>query len=191
MASSPFRFWTAMLKRNFTDTETTNAPSGGRQDAPPRYIMHAADDFESFARFGTFVRHLESGEARSDFSQIFESTCDATVPRLHVNRVNPTSLPFCVSKLERHPSSWQTFLPLDVSRYIVCVAEAQSDGTPRPSDIHVWILGGHMGVSFAPGIWHAGAAVLDRTGSFAVIWPRTDRDSDTQFVSLDSPVLIT
>ena len=36
--------------------------------------------------------------------------------------VEPTALPATLEKMERHRFSSQTFLPLDASRYLVCVA---------------------------------------------------------------------
>ena len=48
-------------------------------------------------------------------------------------------------------------------------------------------MDGNAGVAFAPGIWHARATVLDGLGHFAVIWPRRDRDTDTELHLLRNP----
>ena len=143
-----------------------------------------------FDRFGVLVRHDGATGARTDFSHVFE-THAALPPRLHVNHVEPSTLPLGVERLERHPASWQAFLPLDVSRYVVCVAGSRADGSPDPSDVQAWIFDGHTGVALAPGVWHVGATVLDRTGHFAVIWPRLDRDTDTEWAALPAALTLT
>jgi ureidoglycolate lyase len=38
-----------------------------------------------------------------------------------------------------------------------------------------------MGVIYRAGVWHAGAAVLDRPGSFAVLMWRCGDDGDDEF----------
>jgi ureidoglycolate lyase len=143
-----------------------------------------------FAPFGVVLRHDGPPGTRTDFSHVFETRA-ALPPRLHVNQVEPSALPLGIQRLERHPTSWQAFLPLDVSRYLVCVAGSQADGSPDLDHLHAWILDGHTGIAFAPGVWHVGATVLDRTGHFAVIWPRLDRDTDTEWATLPSPLTLT
>lgn len=140
--------------------------------------------------YGIILRHQGPAATRADFSQVFESRMPGLPPRLHVNRVEPTALPFAITCLERHPGSWQTFLPLDVSRYVVCVAGSRADGAPDPDDLRAWIIDGHTGMAFAPGVWHVGATVLDRTGHFAVVWPRLDHGSDTEWAMLAEPFTI-
>ncbi|WP_210483813.1 ureidoglycolate lyase [Microvirga antarctica] len=179
-----------MLESTTDDTATAGAAADGPTRAGSAYVLHRSDDWDAFNPFGLIIRHRDSARTRSDYSGVFESLDIHNAPRLHVNHVDATRLPVTVSQLERHPSSWQTFLPLDVSRYVVCVAGARPDGSPDTANLHVWILDGTVGVSFAPGIWHAGAAVLDTPGHFAVIWPRADRDSDTEFLQLPEPFVI-
>ena len=53
-----------------------------------------------------------------------------------------------------------------------------------------FLVDGTIGVSYAPGVWHAGATVLDRRGHFAVLWPRQGSDLDEVFVTLPRPLLV-
>jgi ureidoglycolate lyase len=179
-----------MLDRKTESREDGLRPAS-HVDAPACVrTIRVSPDWAEFARYGLVIRHSGSSAARSDFSRVFETVDSSIAPRLHVNRVEPSSPPFLISTLERHPESWQTFLPLHVSRYLVCVAGSRPDGRPDRDDLRAWILDGNAGVAFAPGVWHAGATVLDGLGHFAVIWPRRDRDTDTERHLLSEPILI-
>ncbi|MET0427111.1 MAG: ureidoglycolate lyase [Microvirga sp.] len=145
---------------------------------------------DGFERFGLIIRHDGAAGDRFDFSRVFESTDTGLVPRLHVNRVEPSTLPLTLTSLERHPAAWQTFLPLDVQRYLACVAIPLADGRPDLTTLQAWILDGQTGVAFAPGIWHAGATVFDAPARFAVIWPRRDAAGDTEMFTLPQPVQV-
>jgi ureidoglycolate lyase len=168
------------------DARTPNdvgSPSGGR-------TIRVSTDWAPFARYGLVIKHPGTSASRYDFSRVFETAIADVAPRLHVNRVEPSSSPLQIRSLERHPESWQTFLPLDVSRYLVCVAGSLPDGRPDLNELQAWVVDGDTGVAFAPGVWHAGATVLDGLGHFAVIWPRRDRDSDTEIYRLPEVVSI-
>src|SRR5690349_11328194 len=172
-------------------TDFVNFPLAGRSSAFHRSRrIEASLDCEDFHTFGLILEHNGHPGRRTDFTQIFEVRGADNRPRLHVNRIDPSTLPLMVASLERHPDAWQSFIPLDVSRYIVCVANSLPDGLPDPDSIRAWIRDGRSGVAFAPGVWHASAAVLDRSGQFAVIWPRRDRHDDTEVHTLPLPVLI-
>lgn len=157
-------------------------------DAPARITL--SQSLDGFEPFGLIIRHDGPEGHRADFTRVFETTDTGLVPRLHVNRVEPSVLPLTIARLERHPEAWQTFLPLDVRRYIACVASSLPGGQPDLTTLRAWLLDGSSGVSFAPGIWHAGATVLDAPGRFAVIWPRRDLAGDTEFFTLPRPVRI-
>ena len=152
--------------------------------------VRISEDRTEFNAYGLIIEHNGNLGVRVDFTRVFETMRPGNAPRLHVNRVEPSTIPFPIRKLERHPECWQTFLPLDVPRYLVCVADFDEDGTPDSASLHAWILDGRTGVAFAPGVWHASATVFDGIGQFAVIWPRRDSEDDTQFHALSHPMLI-
>jgi ureidoglycolate lyase len=166
----------------------TDLATGERRKLPHR--VRISKDREGFKDYGLIIEHNGHLGARVEFTRVFETTQPGNTPRLHVNRVEPSTIPLPIRTLERHPESWQTFLPLDVPRYLVFVAGSQQDGTPDLGCLHAWILDGRTGVAFAPGVWHASATVFDGIGQFAVIWPRRDCDDDTQFHALPHPLLI-
>ncbi|MGV3650600.1 MAG: ureidoglycolate lyase, partial [Devosia sp.] len=103
---------------------------------------------------------------------------DGLAPVLHTNFNRPSALPATVAKLERHPHAAQAFIPLDVERYIVTVCPSLADGSPDLEKVLSFAVPGTEGVIYARGVWHAGASVLDRDGSFAVLMWRGRPDDD-------------
>ena len=97
-------------------------------------------------------------------------------------------LPLTISKLERHRFSPQTFIPLEVSRYLVTVAPSDASGRPILSEVRAFIVGSGRGVVYRRGVWHSGMPVLDRPGRFAVLfWSTGDAAIDDEFLELDAP----
>ena len=107
---------------------------------------------------------------------------------LHVNHVLPSDLPFVATRMERHPATSQTFLPLDASRYLVVVAERARDGGPEPAAIRGFWSAGRQGVTYHAGVWHHGMVVLDRPAHFAVLMWRRANGPDDVFADLPAPV---
>jgi ureidoglycolate lyase len=84
------------------------------------------------------------------------------------------------TKLERHFSVTQTFLPMGGSPAVVAVAPADSgdrDQVPSPSDVRAFLLDGTKGYVLGHGVWHS----LDR---YALYPPATQwviiTDHETQ-----------
>lgn len=131
---------------------------------------------EEFTPFGAFIdRPAQAGE-RQFYSQWLGGA--GLSPVFHVNNVLPATLPLTLTKLERHPHAAQCFVPLDVSRYVVTVAPSLPDGSADMTRLKSFVLPGTIGVVYAPGVWHAGASVLDRAGAFAVLMWRGANDDD-------------
>jgi ureidoglycolate lyase len=110
--------------------------------------------------------------------------------RLHTNKMDPIALPYSVPKLERHPRTAQIFIPLDVSRYVVLVAPTRGGGDPNVAEALAMIVPGNRGIAFVKGAWHAGASVLDRTGSFCVLHYRDDTPADDEVLTLQHPISV-
>jgi ureidoglycolate lyase len=92
--------------------------------------------------------------------------------------------------MERHRYSTQTFLPLDVERYVVVVAPHSADGTPDMRQARVFVVPSDTGISYGADTWHHPMIVLDRPGCFAVLLWRDGTSNDIETVTLDEPVLI-
>jgi ureidoglycolate lyase len=138
-------------------------------------------DPEAFAAFGTFVRPPGRFGERTFFSDHLGGRADGAEPVLHVNKVRTVTLPHEVVRVERHPRADQVFLPLDVSRYLVVVMPSDTAGAPVPDWARAFLVPGNLGVIYHANVWHAGATVLDRPGSFAVLMWRRGDDGDDEF----------
>jgi ureidoglycolate lyase len=109
-------------------------------------------------------------------------------PSLSLSRVAPlTQLPLKATMLERHEFSSQSFIPLDVSRWLVIVAPPAPQGGPDASKVRAFLAGPGQGVTYHVGTWHHGLTVLDREARFAVFMWRDGTAGDEEFVPLTQP----
>ena len=153
-----------------------------------RQMIERGVTAEAFAPFGALIDKPALSGERAFYSRWLGG--DASLaPVFHVNRVPATRLPSAIARLEHHPHAAQAFVPLDVSRYLVTVAPSLGDGGPDLGGLRSFELPATMGVIYAPGVWHAGATVLDREGSFAVLMWRGAPDDDV-FISIDPVDLV-
>ncbi len=165
-------------------SELANAP------APARTLRLDQLTSDSFSPFGDVIEPPALPGERSLYTQWLGSARPGMEPRLHVNHVPATSLPYAIEVLERHPYAAQLFLPLDVASYIVVVAPSCLNGHPDLDRAQAFLASGTAGIVYAPGVWHAGMTVLVRRGSFGVLMWRNDTDEDEEFFPLASPLVI-
>ena len=90
--------------------------------------------------------------------------------------------PLKADLLERHEFSSQTFVPLDVGRWLIVVAPHATAGGPDLAGVRAFIATGKQGVTYKPNTWHHGLTVLDRPGRFAVFMWRDGGKGDEEFV---------
>ena len=90
--------------------------------------------------------------------------------------------PFKAELLERHEFSSQTFMPLDVARWLIVVAPHAKGGGPDVGAVRAFIATGKQGVTYRPDTWHHGLTVLDRPGRFAIFMWRDGTKGDEEFV---------
>lgn len=148
-------------------------------------IRFLPPDAEAFAPYGRFVTPPQEAGTRAFYTEHLMAPGPGA-PRFHVNKVRPSTLPLSCTRIERHPHADQTFLPLDVSRYLVAVMPSDSGGNPLPDQTLAFLLPGTLGVIYRTGVWHMGATVLDRVSSFAVLMHVRGDASDDEFRSIDA-----
>jgi ureidoglycolate lyase len=133
---------------------------------------------ETFARFGEVVGTTAADDGRLvnletarrfDHAAQLENARTAAHPNLAFFHCSPVTLPFRITMLERHPHSTQAFLPLAVSRWLLCVALEGPGGIPELGSLHAFIAGPGMGVNFRRGLWHHPMLVLDQPARFAML----------------------
>jgi len=131
---------------------------------------------DRFAPYGAIIDRPAQAGDRAFYSRWLGG--EGLEPVFHVNNVPMTTMPALVNRLERHPHAAQCFVPLDVSRYLVTVAQSRPDGSPDLEQVETFLVPGTLGVVYAPGVWHAGISVIDRAGAFAVLMWRGAHDDD-------------
>jgi ureidoglycolate lyase len=99
-------------------------------------------------------------------------------------------LPLEVKVMERHEFSSQSFVPLDVSRWLIVVAPPAADGGPDASRAVAFVAGPGQGVTYRLGTWHHPVTVLDRPARFAVFMWRDGTRADEEFRTLATPFTV-
>lgn len=154
---------------------------------------------EAFAPFGRVVSAgLTAGIAanqgtavRFDHCAELISTRPPAQPNLVVFRSTPRSLPLDVVLLERHACSTQVFIPMVVSRYLVCVAPNLPDGSPDVTRLQAFSCAPGQGIAYAPGVWHHPMVALDAPGEFAMLVWEDGTPVDCEIVKLAAPIRVT
>lgn len=145
-------------------------------------------DRDSFAPFGDLIDVDSSGIRTDRIGGIDNRRADA---RFHLStiRIAPAALPLDIVELERHAFTSQSFLPLEVSRYLVCVAANDPDGWPDMRTLRAFTVPKKVGITYRAGTWHHPMIALDTPASFAIaMW--CGEDANEEFVDLSRPVTI-
>ena len=97
-------------------------------------------------------------------------------------RAETPDRPLKAEMLERHEFSSQTFVPVDVGRWLIVVEPHAPAGGPDLAGLKAFIATGKQGVTYKANTWHHGLTVLDRPGRFAVFMWRDGTKGDEEFV---------
>jgi len=154
-----------------------------------REIQIESMEAACFAPFGDLVAN--NGEVRRRFyPEATSAGRGAGELRFWASHVEPASAPLGVTRLERHPWSAQTFVPLRAEHWIVIVAPSGADGLPVENGLRAFRVGPGVGISYRRGTWHNGTTVIGSAATFAVLmWCREAGDDDV-FHDLRTPVRI-
>lgn len=145
---------------------------------------------EAFAPYGD-VLAPPAEPGRAYFEKGLKSGRAAAWPSLSVTHSRPLAkLPLQATMLERHEFSSQSFMPLDVSRWLVVVAPSGPDGGPDASRAVAFVAGPGQGVTYHMGTWHHGLTALDRPARFAVFMWRDGTSADEEFRQLAAPFTV-
>ena len=150
-------------------------------------VTATAIDAEAFAPFGDLIVQPPNGQ-RSDWTNALANSRSKARISLETSGVKRIDLPATLAVMERHAHSFQTFIPLDVSRYLICVAPNGSDDLPAIAGLRAFIIGAGAGITYRANVWHHPIAALDRDGQFAILMWRSGGDDDEEFVDLNHPV---
>jgi ureidoglycolate lyase len=94
-------------------------------------------------------------------------------------KVETFDRPIKSETMERHEFSSQTFVPVDVGRWLILVAPHAKAGGPDMTQARAFIATGKQGVTYKPNTWHHGLTTLDKPGRFAVfMWRAGTKDEE-------------
>jgi ureidoglycolate lyase len=142
----------------------------------------------AFAPFGTLVEYARLEHRRVLVRELQNSQPDARA-NLDFATVPMHTLPVTATVMERHLFSSQSFVPIDVKRYLVVVApDALAGGGPDMAHARVFAASGRQSVTYRAGVWHHPLTALDREDIFVIVTFRAGTAADEEFVSLPEPV---
>jgi ureidoglycolate lyase len=135
---------------------------------------------DAFAPFGDVVE-APAKPGRAYFASSLGNLRTAAAPKLWMLTKQPSPfLPLRIDKLERHAFSSQSFVPIDIGRWLVVVAPSDTRGEPDVARAKAFLPSAGQAVSYRPNVWHCGLHVFDQTARLAVfMWldgTRTDEE---------------
>ena len=137
---------------------------------------------EAFAPYGDVI-DIPSEAGRTYYEDALGNLRPDAHPSLSVSlKADTPDRPLRAELLERHEFSSQTFVPIDVERWLIVVAPHAKTGGPDLGGVKAFIASGKQGVTYRPNTWHHGLTVLDRPGRFAVFMWRVGGKGDEEFV---------
>ena len=146
---------------------------------------------EAFAAFGA-VFDLGKGTpgTRDAYAAPMTNLRDDARLNVSISRPVPIPLPLTVERLEIHPHSSQTFIPLSLSRHLILVCPTKLDGTPDVLAALTFIGAANQGVMYRPNVWHHPFTALDRGGETVMMRFDDGSDADTEWFQVENGPVI-
>ena len=144
----------------------------------------------AFAPFGQVIELGRPGLHRRDRAVLLDNRRTGACPNLAVARIPAVAMPVEITRLERHPHSSQSFIPTDLSRFLVVVCPSAGSGDPLEAGITAFVATGRQTVNYDAGIWHHAMSPLDRSGEYLVLRWNDGSDADVEIRSLSVPVTV-
>jgi len=110
------------------------------------------------------------------------------MPRLTTTQLAMTPDVARITRLECHPFSSQTFIPLLCVAYLVVVAPQAADGGPDLSRLRAFAGDADVGVHYEAGVWHSPMSALGGPARFAVQMWRHDELENDVFIDLATSI---
>lgn len=140
---------------------------------------------EAFAAYGDVI-DIPDEAGRTHYDGALGNLRPGAHPSLSVSlKAETPDRPIRAVTLERHEFSSQTFLPIDVARWLVVVAPHAASGGPDRALVRAFIATGRQGVTYKPNTWHHPLTVFDRPGRFAVFMWLDGGKGDEEFVPVE------
>lgn len=146
---------------------------------------------DAFAPFGDVIA-IGQGEpgTRDAFAAAMDNKRPEAQLNVSVSRAKETPVPLQVKWMERHPYSGQTFVPLDISRYLMLVAPSTPNGAPNLDKLQAFVAGPDQGINYRAGVWHHPFTALDRPSECLVLRFDDGSEADTEWFEVaDGPTI--
>jgi len=115
---------------------------------------------EAFAPFGDVI-DVPQQAGRTYYEDALGNLRGEAKPSLSMSfRVPTPDRPIRSELMERHEFSSQTFVPVDVARWLIVVAPHAARGGPDMANARAFIANGQQGVTYKPNTWHHGLTTL-------------------------------
>jgi ureidoglycolate lyase len=145
---------------------------------------------QAFAPFGE-VLEFPARTGRSYFDACLANRRAVAMPSISLSRREDfLALPLQATVMERHEFSSQSFIPVDVCRWVVMTAPHAPQGGPDMRHARAFLSGPGQGITYAANIWHHPMTVLDRPATFAIFMWLARGAGDEEFMTLPEPVTI-
>jgi ureidoglycolate lyase len=123
---------------------------------------------QAFAPFGDVVE-APAQPGRAYFETSIGNLRAGAQPKLWMlTKAVAASPPVEFSSLERHRFSSQTFVPIEIGRWLVVVAPHAAQGGPALDRIQAFLARPTQGVSYRPDVWHGALTVFDKPARLSV-----------------------
>lgn len=136
---------------------------------------------EAFAAYGDVVE-APTDPGRAYFAGSLGNLRPGAEPKLWLLRKLPASAPLQFHSLERHQFSSQSFVPLEVGRWVVVVAPHHTSGGPEVGGVQAFLARPTQGVSYRPNVWHGALTVLDKPARLCVLMWLDGTGADEEIV---------
>jgi len=143
-----------------------------------------------FAPYGDVVEApVQPG--RAYFNASLGNLRSSAQPKLWMlTKLPAPSLPLQFDALERHEFSSQSFVPINVNRWLVVVAPSDPQGGPAADRVEAFLATSAQGVSFRPNTWHGSLTVFDRVSHLTVFMWLDGTPADEEIVAVP-PFIVT
>ncbi|CDZ64928.1 ureidoglycolate lyase [Neorhizobium galegae] len=153
-----------------------------------RSLLTAPLTAEAFRPFGT-VCDVSDLSGLLPLPSAYEAIGAAVKPVLQVVKVESVPRQLTITRLEKHPYSAQTFLPLNMSPSLIVVCETGADGEPNLTTLKAFVAQPTQIVTYNRGVLHHRLTPLKASADFAMTM-MSSADGDTVLYDLSTPITV-
>jgi ureidoglycolate lyase len=148
---------------------------------------------EAFANFGTVIQPIGNSTTVNAHTAHRYDVDRQPADRAKAGYALVTSifdtqvraLPLLVKRLERHPYSRQTIMPINGAGHLTIVCQADADGAPDLDTLCAFLCTGPQGIIYRENVWHHPIASIGRAALYLVQSWQNGSESDCEECVID------